>query len=69
MGSEVKFKDIKSIVGMEFLTILLTSKSCNVVKKENWQIYDPYEPTEFDNFDVLSISGKDDCSLYIYLKS
>lgn len=65
----MKFKDIKSIVRMELLTILLTSKSCNVVKKENWQIDDPDEPTEFDNFNVLLISGKDDCSLYIYLKS
>lgn len=65
----MKFKDIKSIIEMEYLNILLTSSSCNVSKKENWQIYDPDEPTEFDNFDVLSISGRGDCSLYVYLKS
>lgn len=65
----MKFRDIKPIIKMEFLDIYISGKSYNLLRKENWQISDPDGTTEFDDFEVASISGKGDCSLFVYLKN
>lgn len=65
----MKFRDIKPIIKMEFLDIYISEKSCNSLRRKNWQIFDSDEPTEFDDFEVASISGKGDCSLFVYLKN
>lgn len=65
----MKFRDIKPIIGMEYIDIYISVESCNLLRKENWQISDPDETTEFDDFEVALISGKGDCSLFVYLKN
>ena len=64
----MKFKKIKQIIRGEYLTVFESSSGFSVLKKENWQIFNPDEPTEYDDFEVGMISGKGDCALYIYLK-
>lgn len=64
----MKFKELKPIIMPSYLTIFESFPAFNVLRKENWQIFNPDEPTEYDDFEVGMISGKGDCALYIYLK-
>lgn len=64
----MKFKKIKQIIRAEYLTIFESFSSCNVLRKENWQLWNPDESTEWDDYEVGMISGKADCALYVYLK-
>lgn len=64
----MKFKKIKQIIRAEYLTVFESFPGYNVLRKENWQIFNPDEPTEYDDFEVGMISGKADCKLYVYLK-
>lgn len=63
----MKFKKIKQIIRAEYLTIFESFPSCNVLRKENWQLWNPDESTEWDDYEVAMISGKADCALYVYL--
>ena len=63
----MKFKEIKPIIRAEFLIIFESFPSYNVLRKENWQLWNPDEPTEWDDYQVGMISGKADCELYVYI--
>ena len=64
----MKFKEIKQIIRAEYLTIFESFPTFNVLRKENWQLWNPDEPTEWDDYEVGMISGKGDCELYVYLE-
>ena len=64
----MKFKKIKQIIRAEYLTIFESFPAYNVLRKENWQLWNPDEPTEWDDYEVGMISGKGDCKLFIYLE-
>jgi hypothetical protein len=64
----MKFKEIKSTIENEWLTIFETFSSCNVLREENNQLLYPDEPNKWDDYEVLMISGKGDCELYVYLE-
>ena len=56
------------IIRAEHLTIFETFPAFNVLRKENWQLFDPDEPTEWDDYEVVTISGKGSGALYIFLE-
>ena len=63
----MKFKKIKQIIRAEYLTIFESFPGYNVLRKENWQLWNPNESTEWDDYEVAMISGKADGALYVYL--
>lgn len=64
----MKFKEIKQAIKNEWLTIFETFHSCNVLREENKQLLYPDELNKWDDYEVLMISGKADCELYVYLE-
>ena len=64
----MKFRELKPILDTEYLTIFETFPSFNVLRKENWHLWNPEEDTEWDDYEVGMISGKADCAIYVYLE-
>lgn len=64
----MKFKNVKSLILMEELIIWTSYQGCNVCTNDNFIVYSADEETEYDEYEVLTISGRGDCRLHVYLK-